>query len=186
MNLKNMLAFDHPLNSTGVAQAEDLQRRWAAAASASASPLIDMAPDGDDSSMLREFLDAGCVLVSPFTRAVQTAVVGLHLHPTVMHRGVRLLAAAREVKATLGGLDSVGRACGAAIAARAHEELAREGGVVAAERWLAGVQVDHTDVCTDWWTCEREAETDAEVRVWCRSSVSGEMPSHPEESQRRA
>ena len=49
----------------------------------------------------RRFFLAGDVLVSPLTRAIQTALIGLPSHPTVKRRGLKLMREIREVRSSL-------------------------------------------------------------------------------------
>ena len=71
-----------------------------------------------------EFARADEIIVSPLTRAVQTALITMQHHPCARRKGVKLRAEAREVKnTTLGSLDTIGAARGAQVAARVHAEL---------------------------------------------------------------
>ncbi|KAH8067032.1 phosphoglycerate mutase [Aureococcus anophagefferens] len=79
--------------------------------------------DADDDEALGLLLRADGVWSSPLTRAVQTALVGLHGHPAL--DVLELHATAREIKG-MGGLDCVGLEVGAAnIGERVERKLAR-------------------------------------------------------------
>jgi hypothetical protein len=91
----------------------------------------------------RQFLSSDRIYSSPFTRAIETAVVGLKNHPAMHTNGLTLLRFAtnkdiivgilsyvdivysviRELKG-VGGLDSVGVAVDSAIISRVQDELA--------------------------------------------------------------
>jgi hypothetical protein len=84
--------------------------------------------------------------------------VALRGHPGVAAHGVTLLRAAREIKG-VGGLDSVGKATGDDILARAAaalaEELPDDAGAVAA---AAATRVHVNDAGTEWWTAADDAD----------------------------
>ena len=102
----------------------------------------------------RRFLEADAVYCSPFTRAIETACVGLQGHPAVEKRGITLCrfvvfivypllsvfigvlymrSVMREFKG-VGGLDSVGVAHGPAIIDRLYTELEAKVGKARADK----------------------------------------------------
>mmetsp|Transcript_15161 Transcript_15161/g.49734 ORF Transcript_15161/g.49734 Transcript_15161/m.49734 type:complete len:503 (-) Transcript_15161:390-1898(-) len=128
------------------------------------SPSPPLASD----SWMRAFLDAGMAFSSPLTRAVQTAVLALHKHPTLMTGGLTLLRAAREVKG-MGGLDVVGKAVGPEIMPRVWEKFTE---VQAGTESLNSDEIDLLQAVTEvhlndsiveWWTGSDDIDTEEEV-----------------------
>jgi hypothetical protein len=101
-----------------------------------------------------QFLKSSRIYSSPFTRAIETAIVALHEHRAMMH-GISLIryvcglklylscmygltfasyvrSCIREIKG-VGGLDSVGVACGEEIAEKVFSELESKLGKVTAQ-----------------------------------------------------
>lgn len=138
-----MLAFDHPLTTTGAAQCLRSQRQWVGDATGTGTGAVmylrsdsvrsERDTDGrpqsvseiDRPRMLleREFMHADAVFVSPLTRAVQTAMVvcqGMRIADA--GRKLVLLPELREVKGR-GSLDTVGKYVGARIAHHALTTL---------------------------------------------------------------
>ena len=124
-----LMAFDHPLTLEGSQQATELREKWETArleVVGATPPLIDLGEEGNRPPLdrwLKAFLSARVVLSSPLTRAVQTAVLALHKHPALDAKGLRLLRSAREVKGSMGSLDSIGKAVGSEIIVRVREKL---------------------------------------------------------------
>jgi len=102
---------DHPLSPMGREQAEDLSAQLA---------------NADASSTAASMLEAEVVFVSPLTRAVQTAVIGLSQPLLAKRDGAEahfvLMANARE-KQNLGGLDSMGSKLGHHVVQHTLDEL---------------------------------------------------------------
>jgi hypothetical protein len=123
------MAFDHPLTLEGSQQATELRGKWEMARLEvvdATPPLIDLGEEGTrppPDRWLKAFLSARVVLSSPLTRAVQTAVLALQKHPALDAKGLRLLRSAREVKGSMGSLDSIGKAVGSEIVVRVREKL---------------------------------------------------------------
>ena len=104
--------------------------------------------------------------------ALQTCLVALRGHPALAAHGVTLLRSAREIKG-VGGLDSVGKAVGDDILARATsalaEELPDEPAVVAA---AAATRVNVNDAGAEWWTAADDADTADDVMERCADLAS--------------
>jgi hypothetical protein len=109
-----MLKFDHSLTCRGVTQQSDLNKRWKSVLSksipqrpeSSIHPLVS----GFSATELEQFysnrfLHATQVFCSPLTRAIQSALVGLHGHPMLNDKGITLYSIIREIKSA-GGLDT--------------------------------------------------------------------------------
>lgn len=94
--------------------------------------------------------------------AVQTAIVALHLHPTVASSGITLLRSAREIKG-VGSLDTVGKATGADILVRAEKTLLEEvEDSVKVQKYMQ-VDLELNDTVSEWWTGTEAVDTDADV-----------------------
>ncbi len=93
--------------------------------------------------------------------------MALRGHPAVAAHGVTLLRAAREIKG-VGGLDSVGKATGDDILARATSSLAEElpddSATVAA---AAATRVSVNDADAEWWTAADDADGADDVAERC-------------------
>lgn len=124
-----LMAFDHPLTLEGSQQATELREKWETArleVVGATPPLIDLGEEGTrppPDRWLKAFLSARVVLSSPLTRAVQTAVLALQKHPALDAKGLRLLRSAREVKGSMGSLDSIGKVVGSEIVVRVRGKL---------------------------------------------------------------
>merc|ERR1711865_175680 len=130
-----MAAVDHELSLEGIEQAQRLNERWRA--------------DSGEDSIAKGFKEARGVVVSPLTRTVQTALVGLHEHP-IMSGGVTLSRVIREKKNRV-GFDTVGDTVGAAIAVKVEAKLGDEMADPAkAQRYM--VPIDSGDATSEWWT----------------------------------
>jgi broad specificity phosphatase PhoE len=152
--LHRMIAqVDHPLNTTGIAQAGQLASHWKAAA----------AGVGHVSEYEREFINADTVFSSPMTRAFQTALVGLHTHPALAKSGITLLPLAREIKKTF-AMDTVGLAIGAEVPVRAFALLEKM--VPNPPEDMFGrdmVAIDVGQLGEPWWTRLHSVDTDTEL-----------------------
>ena len=114
-NVLGLLQFDHGLSRTGIDQCRALNVAWREADADALTPLE------------KEFIRCPIVMCSPLTRCVQTALLALHSHETLRKNGVVLQRNLREVKSTLGSLDTVGVEVGAQnIKQRAKECLLKE------------------------------------------------------------
>jgi len=160
MRYDKMVGVDHPLNKDGVQQCTDLNDTWR-----SSGAWRHKVEKGD-----KGFEGASLILVSPLTRAVQTALVALHSHPTLRDRGLRLQRSMREVKNTLASLDTIGDKIGGDdIKAKACQCLA-DVGVTKTETslaWARDVVFDENDVLSNWWTTKSglDCDTDVEERL---------------------
>ena len=121
-------------------------------------------PPGDHEvdRWLSAFLHAELIVCSPLTRAVQTAVLGLHTHPTLVSRGLTLARAAREVKG-VGGLDSVSKSVGQEIMRRSRAMLMEELEDGQRVEKVMEVEVDFNDTVTEWWTGAESVDTEVDV-----------------------
>jgi broad specificity phosphatase PhoE len=105
---------------------------------------------------IKQFLEADEVYVSPLTRAIQTALFTLEMHPALygsgLHvgPGLHIMSTLREFKG-VGGLDTVGRETGSGIKKRVVEELADIVGGHEAER-VSAIEFDVLDAELHWWT----------------------------------
>ena len=96
------------------------------------------------------FLAADSVYSSPLTRAIETALVALEGHKALETRGLVLTSVIREIKG-VGGLDSVGVACGSSIADRVASELEAKLGKERAEQLMIN-SIHVNDAANPWWT----------------------------------
>lgn len=95
-----------------------------------------------------DFLRAELVVSSPLIRAVETAMLAMHAHPTVVRSSVRLVTHVREIKRSY-GLDSVSRLTGDEIAQKALVELQDR---VGPEHFARKMKFDPHDTGAPWWT----------------------------------
>eukprot|EP00656_Telonema_subtile_P004997 TRINITY_DN12277_c0_g1_i3.p1 TRINITY_DN12277_c0_g1~~TRINITY_DN12277_c0_g1_i3.p1 ORF type:complete len:255 (-),score=63.43 TRINITY_DN12277_c0_g1_i3:66-830(-) len=149
-----MLAYDHPLNETGIKQAEELNRKWKETRRSAGGSLG--AYRSQEGGNLEGFLNADCVVSSPLTRAVQTALIALKDLPVAARDGIVLSRNVREIKG-IGGLDSVGHAVGVDIARRGEECMAELMGKEDAKKHM--VVVDPGDTTSEWWTGVDDRDT---------------------------
>lgn len=146
---------DHPLSEEGLKQCLDLRDQVDAKKALDSSQL---------SANEAQFLDAQIALSSPLSRAIQTALVGLH--PILLRLGrLRLSRNARE-KRNLGGRDTTGTAMGEAeIIARVHSALRAAGAEESdIDRCLA-VPLDSTEADNRWWNDSRESQSNVRERI---------------------
>jgi len=146
---------DHPLSDHGFEQCLKLRDQVAAKKALDSSQL---------SPNEAQFLDAQIALSSPLSRAIQTALVGVH--PILLSLGrLRLSRNARE-KRNLGGRDTTGTAMGEAeIVARVHSALRAAGAEESdIDRCLA-VPLDSTEADNRWWNDSRESQSDVRERI---------------------
>eukprot|EP00929_Paragymnodinium_shiwhaense_P108608 TRINITY_DN7491_c0_g1_i3.p1 TRINITY_DN7491_c0_g1~~TRINITY_DN7491_c0_g1_i3.p1 ORF type:complete len:416 (+),score=128.82 TRINITY_DN7491_c0_g1_i3:395-1642(+) len=144
---------DHPLSEEGRRQAENLRRRISeAAASAAQEP------------WLAEFLKPEAVYVSPLTRAMQTASIGLEdvLTPETP---ITVTGNVRE-KQNLGGLDSTGQVGGREVVQRGYDELIRlyNGQRTSAIDKYAQLKFDVAEVEEQWWVTGAESKDEVVSR----------------------
>jgi hypothetical protein len=154
-NVKGMLQeYDHGLSDKGCAEAEEL-----AALTVSAEHATD--PD------CKRFMALEKVFVSPLTRAIQTAMLGLQHVPEMKERGVECLRDAREIK-KVGGIDSCGTATGPQILQRVASEMAvlewsqrkchkADSGRGVPVKTVYGL--DPNDALNHWWTAACAADS---------------------------
>lgn len=114
---------------------------------------------------MKLFLHADAIYSSPLTRALQTAILTMNGHPATKTYGITLMSTIREVK-RIGGLDTVGVACGEAIESRLRSELAMILGAEEADR-LVTFPIDFNDANLPWWTplADHESEQQQQDRV---------------------
>ena len=211
-DLVALIGRDHGLCAAGVEQAERLNscvrrvveehqtklRRESgialrAVADSPAAAVADLGHAADPISpqeeLEQQFFRAGEIFVSPLTRAIQTALIGLQNHPSAKRRGIKLMREIREVKHTVGGLDTLGVAKGEEIRARTLSKLDElylgefvqldSNGVAMAFphddsrareayeklKKYAAIPIDHTDVTDMWWTVMTDTKSALDVRV---------------------
>jgi len=83
VNVRNMMAYDHPLTEAGVAQCA----KTALLAKKPATPRTSSSHDGNGCNDWEEvYANTYHVIVSPLTRAVQTAMILLAEHPATIRR----------------------------------------------------------------------------------------------------
>ncbi len=82
VNVRNMMAYDHPLTEAGVAQCV----RMAVLAKKPPTPTISSSPSSAIDDWEEVYANTYHVIVSPLTRAVQTAMILLAKHPATMKR----------------------------------------------------------------------------------------------------
>jgi broad specificity phosphatase PhoE len=145
---------DHPLSDNGLQQCFKLQQKIAAVQEAARELNENEA----------QFLDAQVTISSPLTRAIETALIGLH--PILANaKSLRLCANARE-KRNLGGRDTSGTAKGEAeIIHRLHTVLAQQRVQEAdIDRYLS-VRLDTTEADNRWWNDSRESASAVQERL---------------------
>lgn len=143
---------DHPLSTKGRDQAENL------------SSLIEKAHPDKDSTLLKPDV----VYVSPLTRAIQTAVIGLRKVLSQPGFGELVLMANAREKQNLGGFDSQPQKIGSDVIKRTLDELVvlykgeqSSDGVVDSFRNL---KFDTQEVQDRWWN-NVAAESDTQVKA---------------------
>ena len=82
VNVRNMMAYDHPLTEAGVAQCV----RTAVLAKKPPTPTISSSASSGNDDWEEVYANTYHVIVSPLTRAVQTAMILLAKHPATMKR----------------------------------------------------------------------------------------------------
>lgn len=82
VNVRNMMAYDHPLTEAGVAQCV----RTAVLAKKPPTPTISSSSSSAIDDWEEVYANTYHVIVSPLTRAVQTAMILLAKHPATMKR----------------------------------------------------------------------------------------------------
>ena len=122
--------------------------------------------DVDYDDWVRSYAGAGRCFTSPLTRAVQTAAIVATQHPSGLGGGgVVFLRSAREIKATVGGLDTVGIEQGKGIldrsAAKLIEVMPAAAAAALMERFIPDVDVN--DAVGHWWTSQDDVDTPAEL-----------------------
>eukprot|EP00408_Alexandrium_pacificum_P012283 CAMPEP_0171213864 /NCGR_PEP_ID=MMETSP0790-20130122/30866_1 /TAXON_ID=2925 /ORGANISM="Alexandrium catenella, Strain OF101" /LENGTH=263 /DNA_ID=CAMNT_0011679589 /DNA_START=45 /DNA_END=832 /DNA_ORIENTATION=- len=144
---------DHGLSDEGRGQAEALRARLRGAFAGEAR---EVPFNASEETWLAALLRPDVVYSSPFTRALQTSVIGLK---DILPNGQDLVVMreAREQK-NLGGADSTGVATGTAIPPRLEEELRGlyEASCTleqaeAAVQQLREVRIDTSGVMDEWW-----------------------------------
>ena len=146
---KMVREHDHPLNEQGYRQALELQRAICHAMAT---------PRSGSLSTAQQMAEATALWASPLTRAVQTALVALVPLLKLPNRTLELKLNVREKK-NFGGLDSIGRVCGAECYLRALSELRsldeNDGGPSEEDvEKLSGLQVDPMEVMEEWWNSD--------------------------------
>eukprot|EP00948_MAST-09A_sp_MAST-9A-sp1_P002432 g2432.t1 len=113
-NVAGLIGFDHSLNKVGIEQCKRLNEKYTAKDYKNTQPSLE--------ELEQAFRQCPLILCSPLTRCVQTALLTLYNHPTMKKQGLILHRNLREVKRTLGSLDTLGIEVGAEnIRRRANE-----------------------------------------------------------------
>mmetsp|Transcript_11238 Transcript_11238/g.30668 ORF Transcript_11238/g.30668 Transcript_11238/m.30668 type:complete len:287 (-) Transcript_11238:304-1164(-) len=176
---------DHGLSDEGRGQAEALRARLRAARAT--EPVKELPVNASEELWLLALQKPDVVYTSPFTRALQTAVIGLK---DILPGGTDLVVMreAREQK-NFGGADSTGVAIGQGISVRLEEEIRSlyeasctiEQTTSAVED-LRKVRLDTSGVCDEWWgPLTGDAEGDLQDRIeafveqlrWTRGVAAG-------------
>eukprot|EP01126_Amoeba_proteus_P006846 TRINITY_DN1240_c0_g1_i6.p1 TRINITY_DN1240_c0_g1~~TRINITY_DN1240_c0_g1_i6.p1 ORF type:complete len:340 (-),score=57.21 TRINITY_DN1240_c0_g1_i6:114-1133(-) len=153
-NIKKILSFDHPLNSTGIQQAQHLNAHWRSHVE---GKKVDSTEDPKIKEKLELFLSADVIFSSPLTRAAQTCAVALNSHPTLDRKPVLLLSSCREIKG-IGGLDTVGSEIGKDIEKRVLTLLSEEG-------IKTNATFDPYDCSCQWWTSSSDNKKEVRERL---------------------
>eukprot|EP00041_Stephanoeca_diplocostata_P012619 m.211237 g.211237 ORF g.211237 m.211237 type:complete len:444 (-) comp19025_c0_seq1:489-1820(-) len=142
---------DHELTSDGIKDAKDLNALWKAAAETTNEDAVVQ-------ERVNKFLNAKLSISSPLTRAVQTALLAMHGHPSTAEHGLLLLRNLREVK-NAGSFDSVGSKSGDDIAPHVKTKLeeASEDGVM--------VDIHPNDAVGVWWNYLLDKENDKDTAI---------------------
>ena len=195
MQLSAMAKFDHPLNAKGATQAVHAGREAARYHAASLRYDVDTPTTHTDSATRkqiawsRSFGDATRCFSSPLTRAAQTAALFLFASGALAKKGEGLAADApfrdapgirdsderfvvlsrslREVKSTMGSLDTIGIERGSGILHRAAEKLrdACHGGYQPDAAYADAAVVatrlvtDFNDAFGQWWTARDDVDS---------------------------
>jgi len=162
---------DHPLCREGVRQAERLRLDAEARRHAISNDKVQF-PETEQ-LYLTKFLAPSIIMVSPFTRAVQTACVGLRELFPQSTGGLKIAKEAREQK-NFGGADCSGVAVGSKIKERAvselkplyrHDDAAEASLFEAMQKATDSAKWDFSGVEDEWWHSVMEFEDDIEKRL---------------------
>lgn len=148
-NIIKMLGdTDHPLSEEGCRQAEALRQAIS---------------DCKEAWLKKDFKKPDAVYVSPLTRAMQTAAIGLE-DILSARTNIIVKADAREKRHRF-GYDSVGKACGSDIVRRTREELmeAYQCETSAIEN-LDTLVLDLKEVQEPWWATSGESKDQVALR----------------------
>lgn len=147
----DMLAYDHPLNKTGIEQALQFNSKWRS---------IQQDKTYNMTEAEKGFLNAERVIASPLTRAIQTALLTCHSHKNLGKgdgdrpgRPLLLLRNLREKKNKSISLDTVGQCIGDQIAKRVLEQMVEENWKENPEKgkkYMEDIEVN--DCNSKWWT----------------------------------
>lgn len=176
--------IDHPLSMTGIEQAvelaakvkdahENLSSSLAAllsGASARDGATLDL--DQEDAELTRGFLDVSAIWVSPFCRALQTALVALQHHPVALRDGFVLRSELRERKTVI-GRDTLATCQGDKIAENAHARLDKviNGAGQQGARFvdmssrIKTIKVDPGTTSHEWWNESAESGRAVDARI---------------------
>lgn len=164
---------DHGLADDGRRQAVDLRRRIRSAMAAvvgatpcstsahspdvsSASSLVPVSEATEDEVWMEAVLHPNIVYTSPFTRAIETAIIGLW--DILPDNRMIVMREARENK-NFGGADSTGVAIGNDIILRVEEDLQFVYESASCQREstdavladVRAINLDTSDVLDEWW-----------------------------------
>jgi len=169
---------DHALNDIGIEQARALNRRWKATRDGRDIKSDDVPKGmsyGEEPTTEDEkaFFEAELIYSSPLTRALQTCLLALEDHPTILEKGVKLQRQLREVKNRI-GWDALGKEVGEDIPKRVKEQLLLELKAKAEQlkdlseddvNKVTGVKIELNDTFTHWWDPDRDTSTEISDRL---------------------
>ena len=120
------------------------------------------------------FMAADAVFASPFTRAVQTALVTLQHHPMVAEKGIILRPELQEIK-NIAGRDTIGSHKGESIRLHVHAQLdamytgdgdlAQSADSAKALDRMKSIPIDATNASHEWWNSVKESESMTQSRM---------------------
>jgi broad specificity phosphatase PhoE len=166
-NVCGMLSeSDHGLSDTGREQSEqlgktlanvkkDLQYGSLQAARAWERPWLERA------------LSSSVVVCSPFTRALQTAIIALEDILREQTGALKVSGCAREVKTSVCSMDSIGSLKGKELRENLRSELSLFYKDEVFDSWLAAAlqRVDFADVETEWWSETPDSQDEIKARL---------------------
>lgn len=154
---------DHPLSATGRIQAESLARALADANSGVGGG----GSDDENAASLREACACELVMSSPFTRALQTCLIGFGSVLRAKGQAVYLAPNARE-RLNPGSADSFGCAvCASEVLDRTISKTRDlfDGDDSAAREVVGGIALDDTEVQSKWWSTVPEGKEGVSQRM---------------------
>lgn len=165
---------DHGLSDEGREQSDQLRMRLAEARIRLKTGKVLMW----ERPWLERFLSPDAIVASPFTRAMQTALIALD-DIIEKHGKLKVSPVVREVKTSMGSMDSTGSLTGQDLLQRLREELERLG-ADDCDAWKSWVEsalkrVDLSDVGEKWWSDSADSQSEIVERLetWFDSILAG-------------